>query len=138
MRGISIVFSLLSTASIAGCSGGGGDGLEPIDPGTGANQISIIVGAQNRGSAAFTPNPLSISLADGAVVRWVNNDIARDDGYGGTVGGATHNITSDDGSFPAGSLTPGNAFEATFGAPGTYGYHCDIHPTMTGEVTVTP
>jgi plastocyanin len=40
-------------------------------------------------------------------------------------------------AFDSGPISPGGpAFQVTFGAPGTFGYHCSIHPTMQGSVTV--
>lgn len=140
MRGINIVGRVLVAGSFVACGSdsSGGDINQPTDPRSPGNQISIVVGAENKASAAFTPNPLTVSLAAGGVVKWVNNDRSRDDGYGGTIGGAAHNITSDDGSFASGTLSPASTFEATFGTAGSYSYHCSIHPTMIGEVTVTP
>ena len=140
MRGINIVGRVLVAGSIAACGSdsSGGDINQPTDPRSPGNQVSIVVGAESKGSAAFTPNPLSISLAAGGVVKWVNNDVGRDDGYGGTIGGVAHNITSDDGAFTSGTVSPGSTFQATFGAEGTHRYHCSVHPTMIGEVTVTP
>jgi plastocyanin len=94
-----------------------------------------VAGAQTKGTSAFTPNPVTISAASFGSVIWFNDD----DG-GGAYGsnGTAHNITADDGSFASGALPPGSSFEGTFSTPGTYGYHCSIHPTMKGTVTVTP
>ena len=40
-------------------------------------------------------------------------------------------------AFDSGPLAPGGpAFEVTFGAAGTFGYHCNIHPFMQGTVNV--
>ena len=131
--------SLLAAATLAGCSS---DSSSPNPPAGGgmqaANGVSIVLGAQSKGTAAFNPNPRTISLASatGGLVKWTNND--QNAGvYGGT--GVTHNITADDGSsFTSGNLLPGAIFETTLTAPGDYPYHCSIHPTMKGRVTVTP
>ncbi|HEV7366937.1 MAG TPA: plastocyanin/azurin family copper-binding protein [Gemmatimonadales bacterium] len=130
--------SLLAAATLAGCSNytspsnpPGGGGMQA------ANGISIVLGAQSKGTAAFSPNPRTISLASatGGLVIWTNND--QNGGvYGGT--GVTHNITADNGSFTSGNLLPGATFETTLAGPGDYPYHCSIHPTMKGTVTVTP
>jgi plastocyanin len=37
----------------------------------------------------------------------------------------------------SGDLANGASFSHTFTAPGTYAFHCNIHPSMTGSVTVT-
>lgn len=121
---------------LAGCSNYGGSNInQPSGRKLPGNGISIVPGAQTMGTAAFTPNPVTISLANFSTVVWFNDDEA-----GGVYGssGTAHNITADDGSFASGTLAPGSSFEGSFSAPGTYGYHCSIHPTMKGTVTVTP
>jgi plastocyanin len=128
-----IMAALLVLMVAAGC---GSDSTEANQPEPlPSNGISIVAGAQTKGSAAFTPSPLSISLAGGGTVRWFNNDEARGV-YGGT--GVVHNITADDGSFASGSLAPGATFQTTMTTAGEHGYHCSIHPSMQGSVTVTP
>jgi plastocyanin len=127
--------SFLAAATLAGCSN-----YSSPNPPTGgmqaANSVSIVFGAQSKSTAAFTPNPISISLASatGGLVQWVNND--QNSGvYGGT--GTTHNITADDESFSSGNILPGGTFERTFTVAGSYAYHCSIHPAMKGTVIVT-
>jgi plastocyanin len=133
MHRIKLVAGFVLAAAIAGCSGDNGSDInQPSGPPT--NGISIVLGAQNKGITAFSPNPLTISLASNRVVQWSNDDHQSGD-YGST--GTTHNITADDDSFRSGNLAPGSTFQATFDTPGTYGYHCAIHPTMRGTVTVT-
>ncbi|HEY3011551.1 MAG TPA: plastocyanin/azurin family copper-binding protein [Gemmatimonadales bacterium] len=133
MHRLHYLLGLLGIASLAGC--GGSDINQPSGPNLSGNGISIVLGAQTKGTAAFSPNPLTLSLATSGVVRWSNDDQGGG-AYGS--GGVTHNITADDGSFSSGNLAPGSTYEATFGVAGTYGYHCSIHPTMTGTVIVTP
>lgn len=50
---------------------------------------------------------------------------------------APHTVTADDGAFDAGEVSGGStgAFTAP-GEPGTYQFHCDIHPDMSGTLTV--
>ena len=126
---------LLAIVLLAGCSSDGSDINQPSGRKLPGNGVSIVVGAQTMGTAAFSPNPVTISLASFSTVVWFNDDDA-----GGVYGGSgtAHNITADDGSFASGTLPPGSSFEGTYSAPGTYGYHCSIHPTMKGTVTVTP
>lgn len=126
---------LLAIVLLAGCSSGGSDINQPSGRKLPGNGVSIVAGAQTMGTAAFSPNPVTISLASFSTVVWFNDDDAGG-AYGGS--GTAHNITADDGSFASGTLPPGSSFEGTYSAPGTYGYHCSIHPTMKGTVTVTP
>jgi plastocyanin len=51
---------------------------------------------------------------------------------------ATHTVTADDGSFDTKDVSAGG--EASFTAPstpGTYKFHCSIHPSMTSELVGT-
>jgi plastocyanin len=62
------------------------------------------------------------------------------------VGGKPHTLTADDGSFDTGTIAPGpeggrfvgkNA-SVTLTEPGTFRFHCEVHPAvMKGVVTVT-
>ena len=60
-------------------------------------------------------------------VVWTNND---------SVG---HTITADQGAGPAsGVINHGETYAFTFNTPGTFSYHCSIHPSMKGTVIVNP
>ena len=72
----------------------------------------------------FAFGPGSISVAVGSTVTWTNQD------------SVSHTVTADDGSFDSGRLAQGATFSRTFDTPGTYTYHCAIHPSMTGTITV--
>ena len=50
---------------------------------------------------------------------------------------ASHTLTAVDGSFDSGTLAPGDSYEFTADEPGTFEYRCEIHPSMTGSITVT-
>jgi len=121
--------------AIACSSGDPTTGLT-VSPSPSPNDVDIVPGAQSKGSAAFDPNPKSLSLngAQTATVRWVNLDVSS--GYGTT--GVTHRIVSDDGtSFDTGNLGENETSTKTL-AVGTYHYHCTIHPTMIGTLVVSP
>lgn len=47
-----------------------------------------------------------------------------------------HTLTSDEGLYDSGHVLPGERYGYSYAEPGTYGYHCEIHPTMRGTVTV--
>jgi len=70
---------------------------------------------------AFTPNPITIKA--GVIVAWNNKD------------SVTHTVTGDKGEFDA-ELSPGRGYGRAFNTPGTFAYHCKIHTTMTGTITV--
>jgi plastocyanin len=72
----------------------------------------------------FAFNPPNISVAPGTTVTWVNNDTVP------------HTTTASDGTWDSETLQPGESFSFTFDTPGTFPYFCEIHPFMTGTVTV--
>lgn len=74
----------------------------------------------------FRFTPPDITIPAGTTIKWTNQD------------GPTHTVTSDmAGIFDSGSLAPNTSFSFTFTTPGTFTYHCAIHPTMMGKVVVT-
>ena len=111
----------------------------PPPPAAAANDISIAVGAAQLTTTAFSPNPKVVSLGGNASVtlRWVNKDITGGDYVAGTA--TTHNIASDNGAFAtSGNLGGNGTYSVALTAGGDYPYHCAIHPTMVGTITVNP
>jgi plastocyanin len=73
----------------------------------------------------FAFDPPNITIKAGTKVQWTNLD------------GVTHSITSDTGLWDSGGIAQGDSYNRVFDTPGTYPYHCGIHPTMKGTITVT-
>ncbi len=73
----------------------------------------------------FDYRPPTVNIQVGDTVNWTNN------------GRAPHTVTSDTGAFDSGRLNAGQSFSYTFNAPGTFPYHCAIHPNMRGTVVVS-
>lgn len=123
---------------LAAC--GGGSSTEPggktivVPTAANANNVSIVVGASTLGTDAFAPNPSSGSFAARPKVIWTNAD-RQADSYGGT--GVPHHLVSDTGLFDSGTLSAGESYGFTFPAAGTYSYHCTLHPSMVGTITLT-
>lgn len=96
----------------------------------------VVVLGGDRGRDRVVAAPVEVDIADfafgagrvtvpaGAEVRWVQRD------------SFDHSVVADDGSFRSDSLAAGAAFTHRFDAPGTYRYHCGIHPSMTATVVV--
>src|SRR5215204_4291219 len=89
-------------------------------PTAGAQGKTMTVSIKN-----FAFNPPNATVAPGTTVTWVNNDQAP------------HTATANNGAFDSGTLQPGQSYSFTFDKPGTYAYHCNIHPDMTATVTVS-
>jgi plastocyanin len=68
--------------------------------------------------------PADTPVAKGDTVVWTNKM------------GMPHTVTADNGAFDSGRLTRDKSFYHVFDAAGQVAYHCDIHPSMTGTVTV--
>jgi plastocyanin len=49
-----------------------------------------------------------------------------------------HTWTSVTGTFHSGQLGGGATFSFTFGSAGTFDYFCQIHPSMTGSIAISP
>jgi plastocyanin len=70
--------------------------------------------------SAFTP--ASFTIIAGQAMVWAFDD-----------GPVAHHVIGD--GFDSGPQTTGR-FTHAFSVPGTYAYHCSIHPTMTGTIAV--
>ena len=87
------------------------------------SSVIITLGAADEGN--FEPfAPRAINVMAGSIVSWTNDDMTP------------HTVTADNNLFDAGPISPGDTFENVFDTPGELGYHCSIHPWMTGRVMV--
>ncbi|HVP94611.1 MAG TPA: plastocyanin/azurin family copper-binding protein [Methanoregulaceae archaeon] len=123
---VALIATLSVIIMIAGCTSYSqppGTTVVTQTPGTGGSTVTI----QNF---AFIPS--SITIPRGTTVTWINQDPADhqviNDAQGSIVQGAL--FTSD-------PLPKGASYSFEFDNPGSYPYHCSIHPSMKGTVTVT-
>ena len=79
---------------------------------------------QSVAISGFSYSPASVTVNVGDTVTWTNS------------GAQAHTATADDGSWDTGNIAGGGTDAVTFATAGTFPYHCDIHPQMTGTVTV--
>jgi amicyanin len=71
-------------------------------------------------------SPANITVKKGTTVTWTNND---------SVG---HNVIADSGNGPNSQiLQKGQTYSFTYDTAGSFSYHCGVHPSMKGTVTVT-
>jgi plastocyanin len=88
------------------------------------SSVSIAPGAADPNND-LSFDPPQINVPTGSIVSWTNAD------------SIPHTVTSDEqGLFDAGPISPGDTFENVFDSAGEFGYHCAIHPFMTGVVIV--
>ncbi len=91
------------------------------------NAQSVMIITNSSGTFAFSPASLTIKA--GTTVTWKNTTAVP------------HTVTSDDGkSFDSGTANPiaaqSGTFSFTFSTPGTFAYHCAIHPFMKATIIV--
>jgi plastocyanin len=133
-RGIA---TLVTAVALAACSGGAsqapvatqaaGGGQTP-----GATTAGSAVCADSTGTTTveaavggFEWGPVSAKVGD--VITWTN------------ANSAPHRVGLDDGSCAMPGDIPGNGGKASlvFSVPGTYPFHCLVHPTMKGAITIS-
>lgn len=73
----------------------------------------------------FAFSPADIAAKVGQTVTFTNGD------------SAPHTATLDDGSCTTGTISPNTSDGLTFTAAGTYPFHCKIHSSMKGTITVS-
>ena len=75
----------------------------------------------------FQPTPVHVKA--GNKVTWLNCDAAA---------ALSHTTTADAGAWASPLLAPGSTYTFLFPAAGTFAYHCDVHPSMVGQLIVDP
>lgn len=122
-----IAVALLSLLILAGC----GSKTTSTTTTTTQDQTTTQQGGSSTGAQTgpvnikisnFAFSPASVTIKAGAEVTWTNDDSAAH-----TVVGA---------GFSSGNLSTGQTFTHTFDTTGVYDYHCGIHPSMKGTITV--
>ena len=146
--------ALVLVLATAGCMGGDGDGSSDGSStsvtASASTSVSVSVSvsttstASSSSSSTGTPRPAqtwevdlqntafapaSLTIQKGDTVRWTQRDTAQ------------HTVTSDAAAaedFDSGTmaLLVNSQFSHTFQEIGTSGYHCNVHPSMTGTIQV--
>lgn len=120
ISGISCIVLIVLFCIAAGCSS------SPA-PATKTPTQSASSGGNTITIKDFAFDPPVIAIKPGTTITWVNQDTSP------------HTVVSDTGSpesFSSDPLPNGVTYTRTFTIPGTHSYHCSIHPSMKGTVTV--
>jgi plastocyanin len=127
-RSLGILAVIAGIASAVAC-GGSSYTSNPTAPnpapsgggGSGSADVTITINGM-LGAQSFTPSPATVKV--GQTVAWRNAD------------SIPHNPTGP--GFTTATIGPGQTSQpVTFSAAGNVDYHCAIHPTMVGTLTVT-
>ncbi len=110
------LIALVTVVLLAACGGSGTPAAQrPSSTAGGADAVKI---------SDFKFAPATLDAKAGAKVTITNND------------STTHTATADGGAFDTGDLDPGASKTITLSKPGTYAYHCQIHPFMKATIAV--
>jgi plastocyanin len=112
---------LVGILLVAGCT------QQPPPSNGGGNQTGNVV---KISGFAFVPQ--TITIKKGESVTWINEDSTPHDVASDPH--PTHTILP---GLRSGTLQNGQSYSFTFEQTGSWGYHCHIHPSMTGTVVVT-
>ena len=134
------VATLATAVALAACSGAATSA--PTTAGTQAPPGSQAPAATTGGTAVCADStgtttvdatvgnfqwsqPISAKVGD--VITWTNSDAAA------------HAVGLDDGSCKMSGTIPGGGGKASlvFSVAGTYPFHCTVHPTMKGTITIS-
>ena len=148
LRGIRVASLVLLLLLSAGCTGTGtgqpgtvtpttppapettlpDGGTTPEEPVTTPTEVESVVEVLIR-DFSFAPATLTVSA--GTTVIWTNEDTVPH-----LVASDPHPAHTDLPELVSGTLSPGDSYRFTFTNTGNYGYHCDLHPSMTGTIVV--
>jgi plastocyanin len=132
-EGLAIFVLVAGVVTAMACGGGGSGGSSAtgvtspsVTPGTGATavaaDVTITINGMNAGQS-FSPNPGAVKA--GQTVAWHNAD------------GIAHTATGA--SFDTGLIQAGaTSAPISFAVAGNLAYHCNVHPSMVGTLTVSP
>lgn len=113
-RSLLVALALLAACPSAGCSGG-------------TAKVTVPSNGVRVADFAFSPGTLAVHAGD--TVTWVfDQPDAPHNVYG--ISGPAH--------FDSGAPQGKGTYRYTFTEAGTYGYVCQVHPSMHGSVVVEP
>ncbi len=104
---------------LAACSSAQSPTTAPTRQAPSSSEVQVTI-------EGFAYHSADLTIPLGTTVTWTNKD------------GAPHTTTSDDGLWDSGGLSQGASFSHTFDQAGTFNYHCSIHTSIKGTITVTP
>lgn len=129
-----IALAAAALLALAACSGAASTPAPTAAPTSAPTAAPAASGAGGGAGQAvsiknFAFNPPTTTAKVGDKVTWTNGDsTAHTVTFDAPVAGST---------VDSGNVDAGATFSNTFSAAGTFTYHCKIHPTMKGTITVS-
>lgn len=134
MRPVHLLATLSAALVLAACSGGGGSpSTAPAAPTAGGPAGTTAAGpcADSTGATTIAATvsdntwsqPIDATVDD--VITWANSD------------GVPHRVALDDGSCAmSANISGGGTKSLVFSEAGTYPFHCSVHASMKGVITI--
>ena len=120
--------TVVTTTPSPAVTTGIGESPTPEDPVTETTEVESVVEVLIRNSAF---EPASLTIPPGTTVIWTNEDTVPH-----LLASDPHPAHTGLPELVSGTLSQGDMYRFTFTKTGNYGYHCDIHPSMTGTIVV--
>jgi plastocyanin len=125
VRPLKAITSRLVIAALGMLLAGCGGGSSAAKSGGGSSHSASGGSSGGVKISNFKFSPATITVKQGARLSVTNDD------------STAHTATADDGqSFDTGTVDPGASKTISVSKPGSYPYHCSIHPSMHGKLIV--
>ena len=120
-----LVLMMISLLALSACSSSYSSGSTSTPSSTISSTTTQAPAASSAVTiASFAFAPASLTVKVGTTVTWTNKD------------STTHTVTSDNNVFSSSDLASNASYSFTFNTAGTFSYHCAIHTSMKGTITV--
>ena len=117
-----LILPVIVAVALVGC---GNSAATPTSSSqaTGSTEAPL-TGSVTVSVASFKYSPAAVVVKKGAVIHFVNNDLAG------------HSLTADDSSFDTDIIGKDATKDVTMNTVGTFKVHCKAHPSIQATVTV--
>jgi plastocyanin len=121
-----VALGAVAVTGLAGCGRNSGPGATTSTTTPTSGSESTASGPVTITAKNFAFEPSTVNEKAGVPFTFKNADVT------------VHSLTADDKkSFDTGNVNAGDSAVLDISTPGTYKYHCTIHPTMTGTIKVS-
>lgn len=118
--------ALSALLTIGACGGGGDSGTNPPPPPP-PPPPTLVHAARVTATSGLAFDPNAVSIPAGDTIYYTFQSVLHNVVFDNTAGSPA-NVPS----------TQNETVKRVFSTAGTFNYHCSIHPSMTGTITVTP
>jgi len=112
---------LITTLSVYFSTTGFVIGISSTQP---SSTVSHVLIRETPVSWQYSPQVIQVVIGVNNTVVWTSHSFTYD------------TVTSSNGTFSSGLISPGSSFSVTFTTPGIYDYYCQFHLWMRGTVIV--